>query len=129
MNLTELEKVKLEAFLERFNRCFDGVIEDIEIKYGNEARWPNVRLSIQTQDNESEDGWARLRLTLEEVTRLKVVEGKSTYRVLSDGLVLKELEGKWVVGVEDEQDEAATTSEFCESAFGFVASKVEWGVE
>ena len=47
MNLTELEKVKLEAFLERFNRCFDGVIEDIEIKYGNEARWPNVRLSIK----------------------------------------------------------------------------------
>jgi len=129
MNFEELNTTNLESFLNRFNRCFDGLIDCIGIKYENGARWPNVRLSIQTPDEKSEDGWANLKLALKEVTNLKIVEGKSTYRVLSDGLILKKLEGKWGIGVDDAQYEAATIEAFSRSPFGFVASRVEWGVE
>ncbi len=129
MSFQELTTTELEGLLGRFCQCFDGLIERIDIKYEDGARWPNIRLIIQTQDEESEDGWARLKLKLSDVTDLKIVEGRSTYRVLSDGLVLRELEGKWVVGVDSEQNNATTIDAFTQSPFGFVASRVEWRAE
>lgn len=128
MTYQELNASNLESVLSRFNRGSDGLIERIDITYEEGARWPTVNICLLTQDERSEDGWSNLFLSLSKVTHLKVVEGESTYRVLSDGLILKILEGKWLVGVDEEQNDADTIDVFTQFPFGFVASRIEWAV-
>jgi|GEM_PF-4277718 len=126
MNYEELTLINFEDFLSRFNRCFDGLIEEVLISYPDGARWPEVSISIQTQDEQSEDEWAILHLRLKKVTNLRMTEGKVSYRVLSDGLVLKRFDASWGIGFDEDQESSESAEAFASSPFGFIAEKVEW---
>lgn len=120
----------LGDFFERFNRCFDGVIEGVSINYSEGVKNPIVNIIIQTQDEEAEDGWSSLVLCLHEVINLRFEEGKASYRVLSDGLVAKNLdEGLWGVGFDEEQEEEESIDGFMGYPVGFVSSKITWAVK
>ncbi len=125
---SNLETGSVAEFLERFNRFFDSVIEAINIHYDENARWPNVNIAIQCQDQNAGGEWVNLVLKLSEVTQFQVSEGKTSYRVLSDGLVLRKYEAGWGVGIDEEQGNASDAANFLKHPFCFFASSVAWEV-
>jgi hypothetical protein len=127
--MNKLTQKELDKVLERFNRCFDAVVESVTISYEAGKKYPNVNLSIQTQDEESEDGWSSLKLNLLHVQHFKYGEGKVSYRILSDGLILKAFKsGLWGVGFDENQDDEESDENFVEVAVGFVAEEITWEV-
>ena len=113
---------------DRFNQCYDGLIENISIVYSDKARWPDVTLIIETQDNLEESGWSKLSLRLIEVREMRIMEGKSSYRVLSEGIILVPLGNWWGIGFEDSVENTKTVKEFIQSSFYFVSTCIEWTV-
>ncbi|MGB0743361.1 MAG: hypothetical protein ACPGSB_02440 [Opitutales bacterium] len=129
MNYTRITESELENILGQFNRGYDGVISRIDIQYEKNERWPQIVLSIEVKDKEAVDGWSSLVLSLNQVKRLRLLEGKSSYRVLSDGLIIKFLDDSWALGVDEDQEDADNIDEFMESPFGFIAETIDWKVQ
>jgi hypothetical protein len=85
----------------RFCKCFDGVIHQIVVTYQNKSRYPDVQIEIETKDIQAVTGWSILVLFLKSVEEFKFVEGKSTYRILNDGINLIKKNEFWIIKFED----------------------------
>lgn len=125
MEIEHLSVESIEPTLSRFNNCFDGLIEKISVDYLPEVKCPNVTISIQTKDLESENEWSLLKLLLVGVDSLAFVEGKTSYRILSDGLIVRQFDGMWGVGFDEEQ-ESGNLDSFTKHAVHFIAAGISW---
>ena len=126
MTYSNINIENLSDFHDRFNNCFDGLITSISIKYIKKDRWPNVEMTLEVQDNTNENEWSYLSIKMSEVRELDIIEGNSSYRVLSDGLNLVQLDQYWGVSLDDSVEDSLTIDEFKKSPFYFICSNIQW---
>ena len=119
----------LPNFLGRFNSLCDSVIRRISIEY-TAKRWPDTSLEIEARDEQYHggSGWSYLLLKLKDVQKMSFCEGRTSYRVLSDGLLILNIDGKWALCLE-EMDSCQSLDDISEADCFFVCSSVTWSTE
>jgi len=123
--MKKLEKSEIVPWMNRFNQFYDAVIRDVEIN--SEQNNIRFKVVIETNDSLSKTEWSHVSLHFEKCTSLSFVRSrKLNYDVLSNGLNLICLDGKWAVDFGDLFDLPASISEVEGSKFYVVSDSLSW---
>jgi hypothetical protein len=84
----ELSPSNLRLFLDRFQDFYDAVIRQAQVNFMNGHRRTHVTVVLSVQDKETvvNRGWVNVTLNIEDIEKIKLLEGKTTCVVLSGGL-------------------------------------------
>ena len=114
----------VDEILDRFNSCFDAVIKSINVDYCENKKYATVTLLLETQDNDSSTGWSDLTVSMLEVEKFCFFDGVISYRVLSDGLIIKKLSSDmWGVGFDERQERINDEKDFL-GLIGFISREL-----
>lgn len=127
---TPLDPTNTQSFMERFYRCYDGVIQSISIDMAAGAKKYSIVVAIQVKDAtiEDENYWVNLTLHFKNVSEFHIdVANKGYIQVISFGVSVLYNDGKLFFDfVNDESEDIA---EIRESDFYVVAQSCEWAVQ
>ncbi|HEY1067063.1 MAG TPA: hypothetical protein VGE52_13160 [Pirellulales bacterium] len=126
MNL--LDEATIPKFLARFSFFGDAVIRSIELRYTKSGR--QVRMTFSAYDNINGDwGWSNIEIVGRDVEEFVLREGRPTCVVLSQEVVIRQLDGLVWLDFFPSLGAAETPDEFRKSDLYFAAKQVGWCVQ
>jgi len=136
--MNKLEPSEIELFLARFNSFYDGLLYDIQVRYGfcapEDAHMNGlqVTLLLATRDlkETKNDGWVCVRLAIQGVQSYCFVQPRNTnVTVLFYGLRLIQFGGALGIELGDLNDPPASEEELTRSTFFVIGTAIDWSLE
>lgn len=128
MNAIALSPHSVDDVLNRFYRCSDGVIRHVDIVFRSAPAGSEATITISVRDGSAEAQWVNLIWRVEGLEELAFLEGRTSYRVLSDGVVVGWFEGLTFLDFGPYTSAPEGVEDFRRSGFYFAGKAVSWEV-
>ena len=93
MNENPLTQAEADGVLERFYRCNDGVIRRIDQVFEPDRDDSRATIICSVRDDSADAAWVNVIFRIRGLRELSMVEGRTSHRVLSDGLIVGWFDG------------------------------------
>jgi hypothetical protein len=93
VSLNAFASEKAVSVLERFNYFNDGLIRSIEVSFRTNRDDSEAIVTVATRDTSADDDWVNVTFRIQGLREVNFSEGRTSYIVLSDGLIVGRFEG------------------------------------
>lgn len=129
MNTFLLTPDSVDAVLSRFNRFNDGLIRSIDVKFKTNRDDSVAIVTVSTKDTSADDDWFNVILRIQGLREVNFSEGRTSYIVLSDGLVVGWFEGLIFLDFGPYSTAPKGVEDFRKSGCYFAGKSATWQVE
>ncbi len=129
MNTSILTPESTDAMLDRFNRFNDGLLRSIELSFRTNRDDSEAVVTVSTRDTSADDDWVNVTLRVRGLREVNFSEGRTSYIVLSDGLVVGWFEGLVFLDFGAYSTSPRGVEDFRKSGCYFAGKSATWEVE
>jgi hypothetical protein len=128
-----LSLANFEAFLDRFQHFFDGLIRSVRVQFGRpqdkqcggEPHGVLVECSVVDSQALPPGSWVNIVLDVEAVSAMRLIRGNQTWSVLSEGLSVGFFDDSVYLAFDDQM---TARDEFMRANFLIVGERCVWSV-
>lgn len=128
MNESPLTQADADRVLERFYRCNDGLIRRIDLVFEPNRDDSRATIICSVKDDAADAEWVNVIFRVRGLRELSMVEGRTSYRVLSDGLTVGWFDGLVFLDFGPYTSEPSGVEDFRRSGCYFAGLTATWEV-
>jgi hypothetical protein len=121
-------KANVDQVLDRFYRCSDGVIRRVELDFKSDRESSTATIVCSVRDSDAAAQWVNLICRVRGLSEFSFSEGRTSYRVLSDGLVIGWFEDLIFLDFGPYTVEPDSVEDFRRSGCYFAGKSATWEV-
>lgn len=128
MNESPLIQADAERVLERFYRCNDGLIRRIDLAFEPDRDDSRATIVCSVKDDAADAAWVNVIFQVRGLREVAMVEGQTSFRVLSDGLTVGWFDGLIFLDFGPYTSEPRGVDDFRRSRCYFAGLTATWEV-
>lgn len=128
MNQITPTRADIDKELDRFYRFNDGIIRRVDMVFRPNRQDSEAAIECSVRDGEASAQWVNVICRVRALSEFSLSEGRTSYRVLSDGLVVGWFDDLIFLDFGPYTSEPEGIDDFRRSGFYFAGKSVTWEI-